>query len=165
MVKIVIKKRHCSLGCVHQQPQIWVENYKSCWQYNFDKRRKLFNGIKFVSFQSRFNPFCFKFYRTISRLVTHYIHLNRNYVENICLNSIHFFIFLKTKTRSPMAQKSHQGCATLNTRVVDVESKKVFLKIRQNSLENTCARASFLIKLQASGKLIKKQTLAHVFSL
>ena len=29
--------------------------------------------------------------------------------------------------------------------------KKVFLKISQNLLENTCARASFLIKLQASG--------------
>ena len=30
--------------------------------------------------------------------------------------------------------------------------KKVFLEISQNSWENTCARASFLIKLQASGK-------------
>ena len=28
--------------------------------------------------------------------------------------------------------------------------KKVFLEISQNSQENTCARASFLIKLQAS---------------
>ena len=29
--------------------------------------------------------------------------------------------------------------------------KKVFLEILQNSQANTCARASFLIKLQASG--------------
>ena len=29
--------------------------------------------------------------------------------------------------------------------------KKVFLKILQNSRENTCASVSFLIKLQASG--------------
>ena len=29
--------------------------------------------------------------------------------------------------------------------------KKVFLEISQNSQENTCARASFLIKLQDSG--------------
>ena len=29
--------------------------------------------------------------------------------------------------------------------------KKVFLEISQNSQANTCARASFLIKLQASG--------------
>ena len=30
--------------------------------------------------------------------------------------------------------------------------KKVFLEISQNSQENTCARASFLIKLQASSE-------------
>ena len=36
--------------------------------------------------------------------------------------------------------------------------KKVFLEISQNSQENTCARASLLIKL------IKKETLAQVFS-
>ena len=30
-------------------------------------------------------------------------------------------------------------------------AKKVFLEISQNSQENTCARVSFLIKLQASG--------------
>ena len=30
--------------------------------------------------------------------------------------------------------------------------KKVFLEIPQNSLENTCARASFLIKLQVFSK-------------
>ena len=41
--------------------------------------------------------------------------------------------------------------------------KKTFLKILQNSLENTCARVSFLIKLTACN-LIKKETLAHVFS-
>ena len=29
--------------------------------------------------------------------------------------------------------------------------KKVFLEVSQNSQENTCARVSFLIKLQASG--------------
>ena len=34
--------------------------------------------------------------------------------------------------------------------------KKVFLKISQNSQENTCARVSFLI--------IKKETLEQVFS-
>ena len=39
--------------------------------------------------------------------------------------------------------------------------KKVFLKIFQNSQENTCARAFFLIKLQA---FIKKETLARLFS-
>ena len=33
--------------------------------------------------------------------------------------------------------------------------KKMFLKVSQNSQENTCARVSFLIKLQASATAIK----------
>ena len=39
----------------------------------------------------------------------------------------------------------------------------MFLEISQNSQENTCARVSFLIKLQAWG-FIKKKTLAQAFS-
>ena len=43
--------------------------------------------------------------------------------------------------------------------------KKVFLKISQNSQENACARASFLIKLQAPDlQLQKKKTLSQVVS-
>ena len=43
--------------------------------------------------------------------------------------------------------------------------KKVFLKIPENSQENTCARGSFLIKLQVSAcNFIKKETLAQVLS-
>ena len=43
--------------------------------------------------------------------------------------------------------------------------EKVFLEISQNSQENTCARVSFLIKLQALGlQLIKKESLAQLFS-
>ena len=43
--------------------------------------------------------------------------------------------------------------------------KKVFLEISQNSKENTCARVSFLIKLQVSAcSSIKKETLEQVFS-
>ena len=38
----------------------------------------------------------------------------------------------------------------------------VFLENSQNSHENTCVRASFLIKLQAN--FIKKETLAQMFS-
>ena len=44
-------------------------------------------------------------------------------------------------------------------------AKKVFIEISQNSQENTCARVSFSIKLQASAcHFIKKETLAEVFS-
>ena len=43
--------------------------------------------------------------------------------------------------------------------------KKMFLQLLQNSQENTCARVSFLIKLQTSVRnFIKKETLALVLS-
>ena len=43
--------------------------------------------------------------------------------------------------------------------------KKVFLEISRNSRENTCARVSFLIKLQAEAyNFIKNEPLAQVFS-
>ena len=58
------------------------------------------------------------------------------------------------------SQKQHIEAATGG-----VLYKKVFLEISQNSQENTCARVSFLIKLQASSlQFIKKETLAQVFS-
>ena len=41
----------------------------------------------------------------------------------------------------------------------------MFLKISQNSEENTCARVSFLIKLQTLAyNFIEKETLTQVFS-
>ena len=40
--------------------------------------------------------------------------------------------------------------------------KKVFLEMSPNSQENTCARDSFLVKLQAY--FFKKESLAQVFS-
>ena len=43
--------------------------------------------------------------------------------------------------------------------------KQVFLKISQNSQENTLVGVSFLIKLQVSAcNFIKKETVAQVFS-
>ena len=45
--------------------------------------------------------------------------------------------------------------------------EKVFLKISQNSQENTCTRVPFLVKLQAppaTYNFIKKETLTQVFS-
>ena len=49
-----------------------------------------------------------------------------------------------------MSVYSHEGYSV----------KKVFLEISQNS----CARDSFLIKLQATCNFIKKESLAQVFS-
>ena len=42
--------------------------------------------------------------------------------------------------------------------------KKEFLEISQNSQENICARASFLIEFQVGLELLKKEALAQVFS-
>ena len=56
---------------------------------------------------------------------------------------------------------------TVNTEAVTggVLFEKVFLELSQNSQENTRARVSFLIKLQASAfNFIKKGTLAQLFS-
>ena len=41
--------------------------------------------------------------------------------------------------------------------------KKVFLEISQNSRENTCARVSFLIKLQGTATSLKKGPSTGVF--
>ena len=54
-----------------------------------------------------------------------------------------------------MARSNHRRCFL----------KKAFLKIFQNSSENTCVGISFLTKLQARfATLLKKETLTQVFS-
>ena len=58
-------------------------------------------------------------------------------------SSIHYFtkeLFKYTHTIFILAGEAATG---------DVLSEKVFLEISQNSQGNTCARVSFLIKLQA----------------
>ena len=45
----------------------------------------------------------------------------------------------------------------------EVFCKKKFLEISQNSQENTCARASSLMKLQDDLQFIKKEALIQVF--
>ena len=70
----------------------------------------------------------------------------RNFSEN-------FLKFLgKYLRRNRFFRSSHQRC-----------SANVFLEISQNPQENTCARVSFLNKVEGL-RPIKKQTLAQVFS-
>ena len=52
----------------------------------------------------------------------------------------------QTFTWSDISRSSHWRCSI----------KKVFLEVSQNSQENTCARVSFLIKLQASLWYLKR---------
>lgn len=61
-----------------------LENHKLHQQYSSG------NSFKFASFNFHFNPFWNMFYLTISKLVTHCIHLNCNYVEN-CKHLFKFF--------------------------------------------------------------------------
>ena len=48
--------------------------------------------------------------------------------------------------------------------VQSCSTRKMFLKISQNSQESTCARVSFLIKSQAWGLQLYYETFAQVFS-
>ena len=50
-----------------------------------------------------------------------------------------------------LLRSGHQRCSV----------KKMFLEISQNSQENTCARDSFLKKLQGYCNFIKKEALAY----
>ena len=65
---------------------------------------------------------------------------------------------MKTYTESLSCRKKKLDTEATTRGVL---SKKVFLKISQNSQENTCARLSFLIKLQVLGlrpaALLKKK--------
>ena len=64
-----------------------------------------------------------------------------------------------------MRQKLFNSKKNIEAATRDVLYKNVFLEILQNSQENTCARVSFLIKLQESPcNFIKKRTSALVFS-
>ena len=64
------------------------------------------------------------------------------------------FLFLNIGRFQWLFQKQSSG---------SVLSKKVFVEILQNSQENTCARDSFLIKLQASATLLKKSLWQRCF--
>ena len=63
--------------------------------------------------------------------------------------------FESSSTTRSTYRSSHQRCSI----------KKLFLKFSQNSQGNTCARVSFLIKLQVEPcNFVKKETLTQAFS-
>ena len=85
------------------------------------------------------------------------MHDKLKYIKYVKVNQTQ--ISLRNLLRTICARKfeidrnSHHRCSV----------KKIFLENSQNSQENTCARVSFLIKLQTF-RFIRKQTLAQVFS-
>ena len=60
-----------------------------------------------------------------------------------------------------LKRDSNTGILQLEVATRGVLWKKLFLKISQNSQENTCARVSFLIKLKASALRFIKRRLWH----
>ena len=76
-----------------------------------------------------------------------------------------FFWFCKILSNIDVGDYSSLLLQTLEVATGGVLLEEVFLEILQNSHENTCARVSVLIKLQAEAcNFIKKETLAQVFS-
>ena len=61
-----------------------------------------------------------------------------------------YFYFVTWSRKAPWPRCQVILWAEVATR--GVLWKKVFLEISQNEQENTCARVSFLIKLEASGR-------------
>ena len=81
--------------------------------------------------------------------------MNRNYLD----------LILGTWDRN-CCNMENLRCFESEAAIIGLLWDKVFLEISQNSQKNSCARVSFLIKLQASGLqlYIKKATPAQVFS-
>ena len=69
------------------------------------------------------------------------------------LGTVWKLVYPPFQIRVSLFRSSHLRCSV----------KEVFLEISQNAQENTCVRASLLIKLQACN-FIKKETLTQVFS-
>ena len=69
------------------------------------------------------------------------------------------------KQYSKIINRTHMGLISSYDRSTQqtCSLKKLFLKISQNSQENTCARVSFLMKLQAKA-FVTKETLEQDFS-
>ena len=83
---------------------------------------------------------------------------------NLCAPNKHAQITVLEATKMKQKSSMNDGIH-IETASRGVLWKKVFLDILKNSRENTCARVSFFIKLQALAfNFIKKETLAQVFS-
>ena len=72
-------------------------------------------------------------------------------------------IWMKTSTSEPLKIWKLTSMRKFGSSRSEVSVKKAFLEIWHNSQENTCARVSFLIQLQAC-RSIEKEILAEVFS-
>ena len=96
----------------------------------------------------------FIFWNAVSCLSTTFPKTKNNFIELylrncLNLNKVFQWLMLKDKIRQKPLLEIPRGSRS------EVFCKKLLLKISQNSQENTCARVSFLIKLQVL--LLKKR--------
>ena len=85
------------------------------------------------------------------------IHIKKNFKIELYVNS-QLFLLYNVHKRTNFSSFYH-------VKMRGVLRKYVFLEILQNSQENTCARVSFLIKMQTSAcNFFKKETLGQVFA-
>ena len=122
------KKIWCSLSC----NLLFLQRNASCTPYS--------QNLPFKKFLSRW---CFVILS--SKIVFFVVVVHGFLLPCVSYMSFStFFIEPISENRVVSVWKvgsSHQSCSV----------KKVFLEISQNSQESTCARVSFLIKVQASG--------------
>ena len=86
--------------------------------------------------------------------------LSRLVIKHVIWQGVHLLVKLQVGGSNKMKYLTDREAAI---RMCSV--KKVFLEISQNSQENTCTRACFLIKFQAwASNFTKKETLIQVFS-
>ena len=94
---------------------------------------------------------------------------DRNYVYYSLFDVfILFRIVLTEKDESIKAAEDDFYHKVIEAKYAEADAqrciKKMFLEISQNSQENTCARVSFLIKLQGPATLIRKRLWHRCFS-
>ena len=140
--------------------------------------RKIFSAFYPILHETFSNSYSFRHMQEFNPLYPHLVLYDRKHICNLDWSQP--FIFISSKV--PFAKSSCEECS-YKTGSKNAEAafrkcyseevpqrcsvKKLFLKIPQNSQENTRTRVSLLIKLQSPASVcnfIKKETLLQVFS-
>ena len=130
--------------------------YGSWFSYS-QKKIKLFKEITKLCYLNQFNNqnlICINIGILIYSILKPCLHLGKLF-EGPETNSNNTFEIFAEYLPFLEYRSSHQRCSI----------KKVFLKILQNSQENTCARVSFLIKLQPQTASESNGVMKHFWTL
>ena len=162
-MELDLRKKKWLLFCVYDEYRKYIASYLHTWNAK----------ISWTFFLNRFvpnAPFIYSLKTSENRKVFWcFQRVGKGSIGNKCVNTTitdihltHFrsiFIFIHHGSTSPILG---QWCFFTSIILMfsrssrpEVFCKKVFLKIFQNSQENTCVGVSFLIKLQSWGNLKK----------